>query len=80
LGVGGVAGVEIGGVGFDDEEEVGGVVGGVGAGGEEEGEEKYEESVTQRAQRRRGRRCSKEACSEELKLRSFGHPCRMAEG
>ena len=64
MGVGRVAGVEIGGVGFDDEDEVGGIVWGVGAGGEDEREEKSEESLTQR---RRGRREERNSLTIEVR-------------
>jgi hypothetical protein len=47
LSVGGVAGVEVGGVGFDDEDEGGGIVSGTGAGKQERGEKK-DEKITQR--------------------------------
>jgi len=46
------AGVEVGGIGFDDEGQGGGIGWGVGARGEEEdGEEEKEGRITQRAQR-----------------------------
>jgi hypothetical protein len=48
LGIGGVTGIEVGGVGFDYEDEVSEIVLRMGAGGEDCREEKDEGSITQR--------------------------------
>jgi predicted dehydrogenase len=51
LGVGAEAGIEVGGIGFNDEDERGGIRGGAGAGGEEKKRKKQKRRITQRTQR-----------------------------